>query len=479
MDGGDRFKVTESIVEHHTFSVPEGIGIKGKDGKNYSWYGIGQSLVSIPLYLLGKFISRSFPNIESNYFTEFSVSFLNVFIGAGICTFIFIFSLLLGFSKRISFTLSILYGICTFSAVHIRDSYELQTTMFLLGAFLSLYIYSKKMNKMWLVATGIFAGMSITTRFTSSILIVPMVRFLWVKFRKEKMWNFLKALLLFVFCLVPFCIFYLYYNHLRFGSLLERGYGKICLGTYGSEIPLTNSYLKSLFGIILSPGKGLLFYSPILLLGIVSFRFFYKKDKLVANLFLMTILLYICFYAIFYFWHGSMCWGPRYLLPIVPLLLIPIGLLMETKKYRRIVTVFVVILSIIGFIIQFPAVVTNYKRYYHYADAIYKVPFEKTIFDIKYSPIIGQWKMFFQVIKKVSNGEPWKMAKCVTGFNSAQMINNSRTMNIIHFWYMQLYYMGFPIKAILLMVLPVVMLLIFSLSYIIKYIYKNRKNNAF
>ncbi|MDQ3700802.1 MAG: hypothetical protein M3442_07775 [Chloroflexota bacterium] len=72
-------------------------------------------------------------------------------------------------------------------------------------------------------------------------------------------------------------------------------------------------------GLLLSPGKSLFLYSPWLLLalpGAVLFLRRHGRDGLLVTLFPALILV---IYGMKLGWHGG-SWGPRYLLPLVPLL---------------------------------------------------------------------------------------------------------------------------------------------------------------
>src|SRR4030042_5447743 len=51
-----RYLVTESLVQKFDLSIPSGLGVKGVDGRDYSWYGLGQSVLAIPFYIFGKAI---------------------------------------------------------------------------------------------------------------------------------------------------------------------------------------------------------------------------------------------------------------------------------------------------------------------------------------------------------------------------------------------------------------------------------------
>jgi hypothetical protein len=51
-----RYFLTSSIVERFDLSIPADFGIKGIDGRDYSWYGLGQSVLAIPFFI-SKYLS--------------------------------------------------------------------------------------------------------------------------------------------------------------------------------------------------------------------------------------------------------------------------------------------------------------------------------------------------------------------------------------------------------------------------------------
>src|SRR5438876_8804806 len=59
-DGMIRYAVTQSLLERGALDLPSDIGvrwgIKGCDGHYYAKYGLGQSLLAIPFFLVGKWL---------------------------------------------------------------------------------------------------------------------------------------------------------------------------------------------------------------------------------------------------------------------------------------------------------------------------------------------------------------------------------------------------------------------------------------
>lgn len=107
-------------------------------------------------------------------------------------------------------------------------------------------------------------------------------------------------------------------NWLRFGDPLATGYGD------GGE-RFVFDYAASLPALLVSPGKGLFVFAPALLVALAGWPRFWRRHRdvavLVAGLSLTNLLLY----GGWFMWWGGWSWGPRFLLPLVPFLLLPLA----------------------------------------------------------------------------------------------------------------------------------------------------------
>ena len=63
----------------------------------------------------------------------------------------------------------------------------------------------------------------------------------------------------------------------------------------------------------------------------LSFPDFFKRYKLPCILFLSLIGCYLLWWSTTTVWHGLIGWGPRYLLPLVPFLILPLGASIEKR----------------------------------------------------------------------------------------------------------------------------------------------------
>jgi hypothetical protein len=90
----------------------------------------------------------------------------------------------------------------------------------------------------------------------------------------------------------------------------------------------------SAIGLYLSPGKGLLFYSPLVIVGLAGMRDLWREDRLLAQVILAGVLANTVVIAIKLGWSDE-TWGPRYMVPSVWLLLLPIAWWPRGRRRRR------------------------------------------------------------------------------------------------------------------------------------------------
>ena len=101
-------------------------------------------------------------------------------------------------------------------------------------------------------------------------------------------------------------------NALR-GNAWDVGYGSFALRF---STPLSTG----LAGLLVSPGKGLVFYAPVVLLA----AFGWRRLASPARLLLFAVpAAHVLVVARWSWWEGGAAWGPRLLLPVLPLICAP------------------------------------------------------------------------------------------------------------------------------------------------------------
>lgn len=112
---------------------------------------------------------------------------------------------------------------------------------------------------------------------------------------------------------------------------------------------------EALWGLTFSPFRGLFYTSPVLLIALAGLWFMRRRDDLRHERIAVIAVPLLLLLAIagFNFWHGGWSFGPRYLLPAIPLLGIP--MMLAAGRARPLW----VVLGALSFIFNFAAAAVN------------------------------------------------------------------------------------------------------------------------
>lgn len=172
-------------------------------------------------------------------------------------------------------------------------------------------------------------------------------------------------------------------NQARFGHVLSTGYD-------GGEQLVFGPALSHALLLLFAPGKGLFVYAPALLLLPAVLPGPWRRGERSAPYLLGLLATSLLLFAPLEYWSGDICWGPRYLLPLVApaFLVLGSGLVGAPERLR----VLFLLLVVLGVIVQIPSVWLNVDRYVQalvgpdrQAPGTWTVP--------SLSPVIGNWRI--------------------------------------------------------------------------------------
>ncbi|MFQ5560663.1 MAG: hypothetical protein ACE5FU_08775, partial [Nitrospinota bacterium] len=133
--------------------------------------------------------------------------------------------------------------------------------------------------------------------------------------------NFRKYLRFLIFPTVVIFVVIGTVNNYKFGSPFVTGYSQ---WLEEKELFFPSRIFEGLYGFLISRQKSIFLHFSVLLLSFFGLRKFFKKytfDTLFSGtIFVSFLLLNSCFLK----WHGGHCYGPRYLLFILPVLSMPL-----------------------------------------------------------------------------------------------------------------------------------------------------------
>ena len=132
--------------------------------------------------------------------------------------------------------------------------------------------------------------------------------------------------------LVPMFI----YNYVRMGNpLIPATASPAFKHTNALATPMTTG----LYGLLMSPNRGVIWFAPVIALSPFGLWKPFRVDptlRQITNCLLLGAIGYLCVVSKLIAWDGSMGWGPRYVVPVLPILfLASIGPLLWLCEHRR------------------------------------------------------------------------------------------------------------------------------------------------
>jgi hypothetical protein len=343
------FQVCEAIVERGEVAVTappgrRGVGraIRGVDGRGYSKYGLGLPLATIPFYVAGRHVERAglvLPeerDARGNLRTGtrvFAAGLVNAAAGGLAVLALVVLAVEAGFAFGVALVLGGLLGGATFfshyGATLLSEPLAAAALTFAAAAALR----ARATGSRWAAAaSGAAAGLALLTKVAHLVAVAPLgVWLAWALWRDAQACGAqrtrrravaVRLVLLWLGFAGLFAAGVAVYNVARFGSPFETGYG-------GEATRFTTPPWVGLAGLLFSPGKGLFWYAPPLLLALAGWRALARRRRDVGAVALAVILGPLWVAATFYQWHGGGSWGPRLLLPVLPILLLGAGVPVE------------------------------------------------------------------------------------------------------------------------------------------------------
>lgn len=342
------YQVTESIVGRGAIDVPPrpprrgpGQTVPGAAGRFYSKYGLGLSLVAIPAYALGRLADDGRQRLAVTFDESgrarsgiriFVTGLTNAVLGGLAVAALFWLALELGYGIASAAAVAAALGGATFFAHYATTFLSEPLSALLLTTAVTAALRTaarlaagEARAATWTTAIGAAAaGLAIVTRVAHAPAIAAIGLWLGLRllappgsFRGRGSRRLALRLLALWGCGVAAGgVAIAAYNAVRFGNPLETGYGR-------DAVRFTTPLLDGLGGLLVSPGRGVLWYAPPLLLAIPGWWLLARRRPAAAALLATVCLAVLVVSATFYMWWGGGSWGPRFLVPILPLALVP------------------------------------------------------------------------------------------------------------------------------------------------------------
>jgi 4-amino-4-deoxy-L-arabinose transferase-like glycosyltransferase len=280
----------------------------------------GQTFLLVPTAIVSKWVVDGVPDESRRFALLILVTALfPAALTAGTAGFLFRAARTIGHSTRSALFTALVFALATPAAVYAKNFFpQTAEAFFLLACVWSLLVARSKLDagaRTPLVLSGLAYGALLLVKAIGLVYLPALAAFVWFMRRdgfglRRLAWWCVPALAL--------ALLYLPYNRATHGGAFDFGYGLERDAYWGFS---TNT-LVGLYGLLLSPGKGIFFYAPVLVLAAPGAVRLFRRDPAAAGLFLGAACGALFLHAHWWAWHGDNAWGPRYLVPALPLLVL-------------------------------------------------------------------------------------------------------------------------------------------------------------
>lgn len=317
------WEVAVSLIERHAIDIAyewPPMSHRGADGQVYAQYPILPSLAQIPGATAYAWLSQWWPRQAKLWWPICSHVAPAL---AGACTVAMIDQLArrLGASSRASAATAAAVATTTGLWIYARYSYSeaLQALCFA-GIIASALGWWQRDRTRDAIALGLWLGLALNTKpvfAVAGVALAPMfVHRLWRDRAGARHRAHLRDTALALAALAPFVALFGAYNHARWGGVMTTGYEDTIAYVAGESV------VFGAWGLLASPGKSVVAYNPALVAAVVGWLGWVKTRRPLTVLVLVPTIAVMMVYPRYLNWSGGWCFGPRYWLFAVPILML-------------------------------------------------------------------------------------------------------------------------------------------------------------
>ena len=204
-----------------------------------------------------------------------------------------------------------------------------------------------------MVLGGVGLGAAVLTNPVNVVLVPIFFAVLLVPFRVGRLRSALELLWPLALALAALAT----WNAARFGNPWVVGYH------FESGEGFTSPLRVSLPGMLYSPARGLVWFVPAAFLGLAGAAWFARRHTQLAVMSLVLIAGHVLIFSAWWMWWSGWGWGPRFLVPIMPFIVLMALPVLEAAGSRAIVRLFVVAVFVVSVAIQLLGASVGFDEY--------------------------------------------------------------------------------------------------------------------
>ena len=327
-DSKQIYTVAESIVHRGAIDIP----VPG--GKMYAQHPFLVSAIHVPGVALRWAIAKDNPPGVDKLVKPMTSHLGSQLMAAVGCLVFFRLLLYLGISLGGATFGTALLAFGTFLPIYARTAWSeaCQATCFI-GFYSALSRLKDNPNRATGLWFGFWTGLLINSKYAFALVLPGALLFLgYYAWRDKRVRPLLRAGAWFALPGAVLLAVILWYNWARTGASTNSGYPPVA-GL--AQSVLRENLLFGLWSYFFSFGKSIFLYNPPLVLTLLALP---RTARRFPSWLWATLLCagpIVLLYSKFIFWSGDWCWGPRYLLFLVPPSLVPAALLIDDALRAR------------------------------------------------------------------------------------------------------------------------------------------------
>ncbi len=286
---------------------------------------IGSLLLLVPGFIAGKLIAWPFPASQQEEIVRLATLSTNGLLTAATGAMLVLLCIRLGARRSSAVLLGMTFGLGTWAWAHSQTGFSEPGTAFALtGALLAATAWWTKRSPLTAGVAGLLAGCVVLTR-ASAIVFIPILLLSGVISRDHRSARS-RTIQGLWFCaggLVPATVMALN-AWVRFGDPLYAGY---------PALPFTTPIYEGVFGLLFSPGKGLVFYAPICVVVLFALRLSLLSRRRYTLTVASICAVHMWIYGRFDVWSGENAYGPRYLIPLLPIVIAMLAPVIDSGRH--------------------------------------------------------------------------------------------------------------------------------------------------
>lgn len=344
--------VAEGLVKTGQLVVMPGTplttqGVPGPGGRRYSRTGLTQPLLEAPFYAVGEGLDQLASHQREYTWRLFMLRLFDPLMAA--LTVMAIFAILI--HRRTSLRLALGIGVLAAVGSLIWPYAKMGMETTAMGCFslaLLAAVWAAEGSSWRWAISGLMAGATAAALGFAPVLLVALIPFLFERCRSIERGELVRRIVCFGIPLLLWALAIGWYNAYRTGSVTNFD---------DAYFPQPGSIPWATLGLSVSPGKGLLIYSPLAILGLSGLRWLWREDRPLAAAVIAGVVANLMVIVVKLGWSDE-TWGPRYLVPSAWLLLLPLAAWVRARTRRRWRLLFAV--AAISICIQIAAVFSPY-----------------------------------------------------------------------------------------------------------------------